>query len=59
MWCFVLASLRVHALFTALIAALLALLIFITAAMDNPFRGSFGLGPDAYELTYQQLMKPQ
>lgn len=58
MWCFVMERTRVHALFVGLLAALLALLIFITAAMDNPFRGAFGLGPEAYELTYDQLMKP-
>lgn len=57
MWCFVMASTRVHALFVGLLAALLALLIFITAAMDNPFRGAFGLGAEPFELTYEQLMQ--
>ena len=36
-----------------------SVLIFITAAMDNPFRGAFGLSAEPYEMTYQQLMKPK
>jgi hypothetical protein len=57
MWCFVIERLRVHALFVALVSCLIGLLIFITAAMDNPFRGAFGLSPEPYEMSYRQLMQ--
>jgi hypothetical protein len=31
--------------------------IFMIAAMDNPFRGEVSVGPDAFELIYTSLMK--
>ncbi|MFT3685435.1 MAG: hypothetical protein QM783_10990 [Phycisphaerales bacterium] len=57
MYCMVLEKFRVHAVFVGLISGLIGLLIFITVQMDNPFRGSSGIGPEPYELAYQQLMK--
>ena len=36
---------------------LLGSLIFLIAAMDNPFRGEFSVGPDAFQLIYEGLMK--
>jgi hypothetical protein len=35
----------------------LATLIALVAAMDNPFRGEVSIGPDAFQLIYDQLMK--
>jgi hypothetical protein len=26
--------------------------------MDNPFRGEISVGPEAFELVYEELMKP-
>lgn len=57
MYGFVIEKLRVHALFVGLLSGLIGLLVFITAAMDNPFRGKFGLSPEPYELTYRQVME--
>jgi hypothetical protein len=41
-----------------LLALFIGLLIFIIFALDRPFRGDLGLEPDAYQLIYDQLMKP-
>ena len=38
-----------HALLVAVLATFIGLLIFLTAAMDNPFRGEFSVSPDAYQ----------
>lgn len=59
LWCMVLEKKRVHATLLALLSTLVALLIFLTAALDNPFRGQVGLGPEAFELIYNQLMRPK
>ena len=42
-----------------LVRALLGLLIFLLAAMDQPFRGEISVGPEAFEMVYDQLMKPE
>jgi hypothetical protein len=34
------------------------MMIFLLAAMDHPFRGELSVGPEAFELVYDQLMKP-
>ncbi len=31
-------------------------LIFLTAAMDNPFRGEFSVSPDAYQEVLDEVM---
>jgi len=41
----------------ALLSVLIGLIIFLTAAMDNPFRGEFGVGPCAFISVRDQLMK--
>ena len=48
---------RLREIITA-VDGLLGLLIFLLAAMDNPFRGEIGVGPEAFELAYKQLMQP-
>lgn len=54
---FVLPSLRVHAILTALTAAMIGLLLFLMAAMDYPFRGGFSVGPEAFEQVLEQTMR--
>ena len=46
-----------HAVLVGLQATILGLLIFLTAAMDNPFRGEFSISPDAFEQVFDQTMK--
>jgi hypothetical protein len=36
---------------------LLGLLIFLIAAMDNPFRGEYCVSPETFILLYEGLMK--
>lgn len=57
MWLIVLQKPLVHDLLTGCLAALIGLLIFMTAAVDHPFRGEFSVGPDYHEQAFNQLMK--
>jgi Protein of unknown function (DUF4239) len=54
---FHLPSLKVHIVLTIWMSALMGLLVFLIAAMDNPFRGEVSIGPDAFKLIYDGLMK--
>jgi hypothetical protein len=56
-WFFDTANLTMHLWMTVLLSALLGLMIFLVAAMDNPFRGKISVGPDPLERVYEQLMK--
>jgi hypothetical protein len=56
-WLFKLDNMRLHVALVAITAAMIGLLIFMTAAMDNPFRGEVSVGPDAFVVVYDQLMK--
>jgi hypothetical protein len=49
-------NLGLHALLIAILATFIALLIFLTAAMDNPFRGQFSVSPDAYRTVLENVM---
>jgi uncharacterized membrane protein YiaA len=57
-WFFDMKSRNMHFWMTVMFSGLLGTLIFLLAAMDNPFRGGISVGPDAFELVYEQLMKP-
>jgi Protein of unknown function (DUF4239) len=56
-WLFLIPKMRVHVALTTLFAALTGLLIFLMAAVDNPYRGSVSVSADAFELVYGELMK--
>jgi hypothetical protein len=56
-WLFRLDNLRLHILLVSITSAMIGLLIFLTAAMDNPFRGEVSIGPDAFITVRDQLMK--
>jgi hypothetical protein len=51
-------DLRLHVIMVLLLATFIGLVIFMTVALDRPFRGDLGIRPDAYQLVYDQLMKP-
>jgi len=57
MWLFVIENRRLHDALTVTLACLLGLLVFLLASMDHPFRGEYSVGPDSFELVYDQLMK--
>jgi hypothetical protein len=46
-----------HGLFVSLLSILIGLIIFMTFAMDHPYRGQLGVDSKPYELIYDQLMK--
>jgi hypothetical protein len=58
-WLLVVDNFKLHGVLNALMAALLGLLVFLIAAMDNPFRGEYSVSPEAFELMRDQLMKSQ
>ena len=54
-WFFVTRPLAFHVVLTLLVAFLLGSLLALTAAMDNPFRGDFSVGPDSFEQVLSQM----
>jgi hypothetical protein len=46
---------RVHLTMTIVSGILVSLLIFMIAAVDHPFRGGVSIGPDSFQLVYDQL----
>jgi hypothetical protein len=49
---------RLHVTMVVLLATFTALVIFVILAFDRPFRGGMEIGAGAYQLIYDQLMKP-
>lgn len=47
-----------HAFAVAILACFIALLIFLTAAMDNPFRGEFSVNSEAFQTILEKVMRP-
>jgi hypothetical protein len=45
-----------HAVLVSILATFIGLLIFLTAAMDNPFRGEFSVSPDVYQMVLDNVM---
>lgn len=56
-WFFQLKSFTMHVWMTAFFAALLGMEIRLLLIMNNPYRGSLGLSPDAFQLVYDMLMR--
>jgi hypothetical protein len=51
-------NLWLHAILVALLAVFIALLVFLTAAMDNPFRGEFSVSADGFQTILDKVMIP-
>jgi hypothetical protein len=49
-------NLGVHAILVGIMATFIGLLVFLTAAMDNPFRGEFSISADAFQVVYDNVM---
>jgi AcrR family transcriptional regulator len=45
-----------HAALVAIMAAFIGLLVFLTAAMDNPFRGEFSVSCSAFQTIFENVM---
>jgi hypothetical protein len=52
-------NIKLHAVLVGSLAAFLAMLVFLTAAMDNPFRGEFSVSPDAFQTILDTVMNPR
>lgn len=50
-------EIHVHLVLGGVLALFLGIVIFLIAALDNPFRGEVSVGPDAFQLVYDNLMK--
>lgn len=55
-WLFIIDNERLHNALNILMAALLGLLVYLIAAMDNPFRGQYSVGTDAFELVRERIV---
>lgn len=53
-WCFVMEKTSSHVFLSGVIGALIGLLIFMVAAMDNPFRGEYSVGPGAFQIVFDR-----
>ena len=53
------ANFQMHVWMTILFSALLGLIIFLIAVLDNPYRGKVSVTPEALERVYQQVMVPR
>ncbi len=49
-------NLTIHAILVAILAVFIGLLVFLTAAMDNPFRGEFSVAADAFQTVLDNVM---
>jgi len=56
-WLFVVRNVSLHILMNGLLGALIGALIFLIIVLDYPFRGWFKISSEAFEISYQQLMK--
>jgi hypothetical protein len=50
-------NLSLHSMLVAVLAAFIALLVFLTAAMDNPFRGQFSVASDVFQVVLDEVMR--
>lgn len=58
-WCFHTKSFSMHFWMTTLLSGLLGLMLYLVAALDNPYRGKVSVGPESLERVYQQTMVSQ
>jgi CHASE2 domain-containing sensor protein len=56
-WFLVSQRVAVQLILSALIGLLLGSLLFLTAAMDNPFRGEFSVDADAFDSVLNEMIK--
>ena len=57
-WFFHMESLKIHLWMTGLTAFLLALMVFMVASLDNPYRGTISVSSEPFERVYKQMTKP-
>ncbi|AQT61113.1 hypothetical protein CBP51_10655 [Cellvibrio mixtus] len=57
-WLFIVDNYRLHNTLNILMAALLGLLVYLIAVMDNPYRGEYSVGPEAFEFVRDRVINP-
>ena len=57
-WFFHMQSLRMHIWMTIFFSGLLGLMVFMVAALDNPYRGKISVRPEPLQRVYSQMLKP-
>jgi hypothetical protein len=58
-WFFHMQSLKMHIWMTVLFSALIGLMVFMVAALDNPYRGKISVSPEPFERVYHQMINPR
>jgi hypothetical protein len=58
-WFFHMQSLKMHIWMTVLFSALIGLMVFMVAALDNPYRGKISVRPEPLERVYRQMVSPR
>ncbi len=56
-WLLVVENLRVHFVLTIGLATMIGLLLYLMAAMDNPFRSRVGLNPQSFQMIHDQAIR--
>jgi hypothetical protein len=54
-WLFYIERLIAHLVLAAIVSLLTGLVVFLIAAMDHPFRGSFSVTPEAFEIVQRSI----
>jgi hypothetical protein len=54
-WFFHMESLKMHIWMTCLFSGLLGLMVFMVAALDNPYRGKISVSPESFVRVYSQM----
>ena len=49
---------RLHGIMVTLLAAFIGLVMVMILAFDRPFHGELGIGPQDYQMAYDELMRP-
>lgn len=57
-WFFHMESINMHIWMTVFLSGLLGLMVFMVAALDNPYRGKISVGPEPLERVYSRMVKP-
>lgn len=57
-WLLPVHNVRGHLVLAASFALVVALILFVTASLDHPFRGPFGVSPEAFQLIRADVIVP-
>ena len=49
---------RLHGILAVLLATFIGMVMLMIVSLDRPFHGELGIGPESYQLVYDQFLKP-